>query len=159
MESEPGLGSTFRMTFPCRQGAVPETVPRPVGELERADGAETVLVLEDNDALRSLAVRILERCGYTVLEAREGREARRVSAGHDGPIHLLLSDVVLPGGSGPQAAEAIAANRPEMRTLFMSGYTDDAILHRGTELSGGDLLEKPFTPQSLAHHVRTRLSE
>ena len=157
VESEPGLGTTFRMTFPCHEGAVPKTLTRSSITLEQAGGAETILVLEDNEVLRRLAVRILERCGYSVLEARNGNEARRISAGHDGDIDLLLSDVILPGGSGPETAGTLIAQRPKLRTLFMSGYTDDVILDRGAELGDADLLEKPFTPQSLAHRVRERL--
>ncbi len=157
VESEPGLGTTFRMSLPRQEGAVPESQPKPAETLEQIGGAETILVLEDNEALRRLAARVLERCGYLVLEAGTSSEARRISAGHGGEIHLLLTDVVLPGASGPEVAEALRGQRPEMRTLYMSGYTDDVILDRGAELDPADLLEKPFTPQSLAHRVREQL--
>jgi len=158
VESEPGMGATFRMEFPASEGMVEDVLPRISVDLEKARAAETILVLEDNDAVRELAVRVLERCGYTVLEANGGSEARRIAAGHDGPIHLLLTDVILPGESGPEAAGKLSTQRPEMKVLYMSGYTDEVIVDRGAEPGLDEILEKPFSPQRLAHMVRNRLA-
>jgi DNA-binding response OmpR family regulator len=97
--------------------------------------------------------------GYRVLAASRADEAERMAERHAGPIHLLLADVVMPGGSGPELAERLAAGRPEMRVLYMSGYTDDAIVHHGVMAPGIELLEKPFTPATLAKKVRDVLDQ
>src|SRR5205807_2437523 len=123
----------------------PPAVPR---------GTETVLVVEDAPAVRAVARHVLERQGYTVIEAAGGDAALQLAAAHAGPIHLLLTDVVMPGLSGRQVAERLAIRRPDMRVLYSSGYTDDSIVRHGILEEGIAYLQKPFTPQSLARKVR-----
>ncbi|MDH7474220.1 MAG: response regulator, partial [Anaerolineae bacterium] len=121
-------------------------------------GQETILLVEDAEPVRDMARRILAYKGYTVLEACDGEEALRLSAAYEGPIHLLVTDVVMPGGmSGRQLAERLSATRPEMRVLYMSGYTDNAIVHHGLLEPGIAFLQKPFTPDTLALKVREAL--
>jgi YesN/AraC family two-component response regulator len=100
---------------------------------------------------------MLTGCGYAVLEARNGREAIDVSLGHEGPIDLLLSDVIMPGLSGPEAARVVVESRPETRVLFISGYTDSAIVHHGVLERGTEFLQKPFNSLALAQKVRAVL--
>src|SRR5205823_4146717 len=107
-------------------------------------GTETVLVVEDEAAVRALIGRTLRDCGYTVLEAARGPEALRLAEQHPGPIHLLVTDVVMPGLGGRQVAERLTALRPGVRVLFISGYTDEAVLRHGVQGSGMALLQKPF---------------
>jgi CheY-like chemotaxis protein len=112
-----------------------------------------VLLLEDAHALRELARELLEASGYTVLEAANGTDAISVAEKHQGPIHLLLSDVVMPGMDGPQVAEQIALTRPDTKVLYMSGYTNAAVPVRELLDSGAVLLQKPFTIESLTSKV------
>ena len=152
--SEPGQGTTFKVYLPKVQGEVSveaETVPAPV---ELPLGSETVLLVEDEDSVRNLVRTILRKNGYTVLEARHGAEALRVAIQHTGPIHLMLTDVVMPLMSGRQLAERLAPLRPDMKVIYMSGYTDQAIVHHGVLEPGTIFLQKPFTPNSLACKVR-----
>ncbi|PYV87947.1 MAG: hybrid sensor histidine kinase/response regulator [Acidobacteria bacterium] len=152
--SEPGQGTTFKVYLPQVQGEVSveaETVPAPV---ELPLGSETVLLVEDEDSVRNLVRTILRKNGYTVLEARHGAEALRVAIQHTGPIHLMLTDVVMPLMSGRQLAERLAPLRPDMKVIYMSGYTDQAIVHHGVLEPGTIFLQKPFTPNSLACKVR-----
>lgn len=151
--SEPGQGTTFKIYLP-RVDARPEAAPAPSDADGAHNGREVVLLVEDEDAVRSLARRILEKRGYTVLTARTGPEALRIAERHDGPIHLILTDVVMPEMSGRELAERIAPTRPDARTLFMSGYTEDDVLRRGVLNEGAAFLEKPFTPSALAQKVR-----
>ncbi|HET6231882.1 MAG TPA: PAS domain S-box protein, partial [Longimicrobiaceae bacterium] len=149
VDSEPGRGSTFRIYFPAA-GAERATP----GETARASAGpracETVLLVEDEPSVRSLARRILERSGYRVLTASDGPHALSLSAAHDGPVDLLVTDVVMPGMSGRELAERLVPARPDMRVLYMSGYTDDALLQHGVLQEGVAFLEKPFTPATLA---------
>ena len=116
----------------------------------RASSGETVLLVEDQDEVRTLTLRILEREGYLVLPAASGRDALELAASHASPIHLLLTDVVMPGLSGREVAEQLTAIRPGTRVLFMSGYTDNVIAQRGVLDPGMAFLSKPFTPETLA---------
>jgi two-component system cell cycle sensor histidine kinase/response regulator CckA len=117
-------------------------------------GSETVLVVEDESSVRALAARILRERGYTVLEASNGKEALRVAQEFDGEIHLVLTDVVMPEMSGKVLISRIEAARPGIRSLFISGYTDNAIVHHGILESNVAFLQKPFTANALAHKVR-----
>jgi CheY-like chemotaxis protein len=113
-----------------------------------------VLLVEDEQGLRVLARRILETHGYAVLEASGGEEALRISRKHQGPIDLLLTDAVMPGMGGSDLAREIAAERPATRVLYMSGYTDDAVVRRGHLDAGSAFIQKPFASQTLAQKVR-----
>jgi PAS domain S-box-containing protein len=153
VSSEVGRGTTFRVYFPragegaqeYRRGAEPEEVLR---------GAETILLTEDEEMVRRLAREVLEIYGYRVLEAANGGAAFLICERHEGPIHLLVTDVVMPEMSGPELAERLARLRPDMRVLYMSGYTDTAILTQGVLEEGADFIHKPFTPGDLARKVR-----
>jgi PAS domain S-box-containing protein len=153
VESAPGRGTTFRIYLPRSKASLPPEE----AEAARADagsGDETVLLVEDEAAVRSFLARTLRINGYTVLEAGGGAEALRLVEGHAGPIQLLVTDVVMPGMSGRQLAERLTALRPEVRVLFLSGYTDDAVIHHGGSGVGLAFLQKPFAPDVLARKVR-----
>jgi CheY-like chemotaxis protein len=115
---------------------------------------ETILLVEDEDAVRRLARLVLEERGYMVLTASNCQEAVQSSRGHDGPIHLLLTDVVMPDGSGRVIAEQLVADRQEMKVLYMSGYTDNTLGHHGILSTGTAFLQKPFTAPALTRKVR-----
>jgi DNA-binding response OmpR family regulator len=110
--------------------------------------------VEDETELRNMTRRLLEKYGYTVLEAARSEAALGIARVHPGPIHLLLTDVVLPGESGPRLADELLVRRPELRSLFMSGYTEEAIVHRGVLAANTAFLHKPFTGEGLAAKVR-----
>jgi two-component system, cell cycle sensor histidine kinase and response regulator CckA len=117
-------------------------------------GTETILVAEDEDGVRSLTREVLEKYGYTVLEASNGEEALKVAERHPGPLHLLLSDVVMPRMGGPELAQALVARRPDVKVLYMSGYTDHPMVRRGVVNAGVAFLQKPFTPTVLVSRIR-----
>jgi CheY-like chemotaxis protein len=117
-------------------------------------GSETILVAEDEDGVRSLTREVLEKYGYTVLEAANGEEALKVADAHEGPLDLLLSDVVMPRMGGPELAQALLAKRPSVKVLYMSGYTDHPMVRRGVVNAGVAFLQKPFTPTVLVSRVR-----
>ncbi len=151
--SEPGHGTTFKIYLPQLESPATQT------EIEAKEeaaprGSETILLVEDEDIVRALARQILEQAGYNVLEARGGEEVVHLSAEHSGAIDLLLTDVVMPKASGKEIADLITSIRPNVRVLFMSGYTDEAIVHHGVLDSGVEFIQKPFTPASLARKVR-----
>lgn len=150
--SEPGHGTTFRIYFP-RVDAEKTTEAKPVDEAAQ-HGSETILVVEDEDVVRKLAREILEDAGYEVLVADKGEEAIRQCLEHPQEIHLLLSDVVMPGAGGKEIAERLIPLRPGMKVLFMSGYTDEAIVHHGVLDSDVKFIQKPFSPAALARKVR-----
>jgi CheY-like chemotaxis protein len=118
------------------------------------EGAETVLLVEDADAIRTVARKVLDRLGYTVLEAPNGEVALQVATRHQGPIHLLLTDVIMPELGGRRLADQLIALRPEVKVLYTSGYTDDAVVRHGVLNSGIAYLQKPFTPDALARKLR-----
>ena len=156
VESEVGRGSTFTICLPrIAEAGDPASVAAPV--IPGPRGAETVLVAEDEVAVRRLTKRILERQGYQVLEARDGRHAIELATRHAGPIDLLLTDMVMPEMNGRALAEQLCRLRPSLRVLYMSGYTDDDIVRRGMLGPGTGFLEKPFTPDMLARAIRVAL--
>jgi signal transduction histidine kinase/ActR/RegA family two-component response regulator len=155
--SEPGLGTTFKIYFPTASGATAgEGEHQAMSEVPR--GTETILVAEDDDAVRVVVVEVLREFGYAILEAREGREAIALAAGHPA-IDLLLSDVVMPGMSGKELHEHLRAVRPGLPVLYISGYTDEAIVHHGILEPGTEFLQKPFNPSTLALRVRQALDK
>jgi CheY-like chemotaxis protein len=154
--SEEGLGTAFKIYLPRAEKATLPLASREIGA-EMPTGSETILLVEDDMAVREVARRILQRQGYSVLEAQNGQEALRLMAHHPGPIDLLLTDVVMPGMSGKALAEQGLALIPHLKTLFMSGYTDETIAHHGVIDPGVAFLQKPFSPVSLARKVRAAL--
>jgi two-component system, cell cycle sensor histidine kinase and response regulator CckA len=153
--SEPGKGTTFKVYLP-QVDAKLETV-QTVVHTSAFRGTETILLVEDEDQVRSVAFGILRRNGYQVIEARNAGEALLLCEKHADPIHLLLSDVVMPQMSGPELAKRLAQVRPDMKILCMSGYTDDAVLRHGLVESGLAFLQKPFTSETLPRKVRAVL--
>ncbi|WP_020469611.1 hybrid sensor histidine kinase/response regulator [Zavarzinella formosa] len=154
--SEVGIGTTFRVYLPEEEmsGKADANVSAPPSPVE---GTETVLLAEDEDGLRALTRRILAGCGYSILEAADGEQALHVAAGHAGPIHLLVTDVVMPGTGGRGLAERLAAIRPGLKVLYLSGYTDDAVVRHGILHEQVNFLQKPFSPALLARKVRDAL--
>jgi signal transduction histidine kinase/ligand-binding sensor domain-containing protein/CheY-like chemotaxis protein len=152
VESEEGQGSTFTVYLPREQHA---DELRVTAEFEAfQSGSATVLLVEDEDAVRRLATRVLSRAGYRVLAAAGGEQALDVAAGFEGTIDLLMTDVVMPGMSGRELAEVLLPARPAMRLLYASGYTEDAIVRHGVSSLETAFLEKPFTPNALLQKVR-----
>ncbi|MBZ5707102.1 MAG: response regulator [Acidobacteriia bacterium] len=153
--SEPGKGTTFKIYLP-RIGATGEPMEAevPVENAHPHPGGETILLVEDEPTLRGLTEQYLRNQGYTVLEAADGAAAIQVSNAHPGPIHLLLTDVIMPGMNGRELAQRISSLRPEAKVLYMSGYTENAIGHNGTLDAGITLLQKPFTLPALKTKVR-----
>ena len=151
--SEPGVGTTFKIYLPRVEG-LPERASGSFKRAREAGGTETVLVVEDEEAVRRLVCRSLEAHGYKTVPAASASEALLACEKHAGEIHLMLTDVVMPHLSGRELAQRIAALRPRMKVLFMSGYTDNAIVHHGVLDAGMPFLQKPFTPRSVAQKVR-----
>jgi two-component system cell cycle sensor histidine kinase/response regulator CckA len=155
VRSRPGQGTTFTIYLPRVQQL------RPAGGAGAADpgrgGQETILLVEDEELVRRLARNILTSHGYSVLEAADGEEALRLAAAHPEPIHLLLTDVVMPRMGGRMLAERLLAERPGLRVVYMSGYTDDAVVRQGVEHQQTTFLEKPFLPAELTRRIREML--
>ncbi len=157
LESEAGRGATFRLYFPRIPEAPAEALPaRPAAAPK---GSETILLVEDEEMVRHLVRSVLQAQGYTVLEAADGAAAVRLAESHDGPIQLVVTDVVMPGGMGGRdVAEAVSHLHPEARVLFISGYTDDATVRHRVWQDETHFLQKPFGPGDLARKVREVLS-
>jgi PAS domain S-box-containing protein len=155
--SEIGKGTTFKIYFPLVQEGVQEKKPA-LGE-RSVGGHETVLLVEDEPAVRKLSQLVLAAQGYTVIEAAGAEQALALAKTHVGPIHLILTDVVMPEMGGADLASRLSALHPETRVLYMSGYTDDAIVRKGLIDVGRHFLQKPFTPALLAKKVRDVLDE
>jgi signal transduction histidine kinase len=150
--SEPGTGTTFKIYLP--RVAAPAHAAQPSGTGAPRGGTETLLVVEDEAAVRRLARQALERLGYRVLEAGDGRQALDVAAAHAGAIDLLVTDVVMPGMGGRELAEHLTGLRPGLRVLYTSGYTESAIVQNGTLDPTVAYVPKPYTPDQLARKVR-----
>ncbi len=150
--SESGRGTTFKIYLPRVEGEA--EAPATSAAHARRGGGETLLLVEDEERVRTLMSGVLARRGYCVLEARHGHEALEAAARSPAPIDLLVTDVVMPGMSGRELAERLQASQPRMRVLYVSGYTDDAIVHHGVLEAGAAFLQKPFDLESLAGKVR-----
>ena len=151
--SEESQGTTFKIYLPvCGAPAAAEKSPTPPPPAAR--GGETVLLVEDNEAVRNLAGTILTRQGYTVLTAENGTDALKVLENHGGPVHLLLTDVIMPEMNGRDLFARLSAQYPDLRVLFMSGYTDNVIAHQGVMDPDVSFIQKPFSVQGLAAKVR-----
>ena len=151
--SEPGHGTTFKIYLPRITEAAAPAAPSPVPPVS-VRGSETVLLVEDDEMIRNLVQKVLKANGYTVLVAASGHDALRLAGQHQGRIHLVMTDVVMPGINGREVAERLAAARAGIKVLYLSGYTDDAIVHHGVLEPGIAFLQKPFTPAVLARKVR-----
>jgi PAS domain S-box-containing protein len=152
--SEPGRGSTFTVLLPRTEVEAPR--PEPSAPETPTDGSETVLLVEDEDVVRTLVHRVLEQHGYVVLACHDGRQAIELAENYDGDIHVLLTDVVMPGLRGHEVADAVAATRPGIRVVYMSGYADETLLGRAAD-GRSTFLEKPFSNAALARRVREAL--
>ncbi|MCK9377164.1 MAG: PAS domain S-box protein [Syntrophobacterales bacterium] len=157
LESEPGVGSVFTIYLPRLEAAV--QVPKSAKPItERLRGSETILLVEDEDVLRTLLGKFLRLCGYTVLEARHGGEALLLCERYQGKIHLMVTDVVMPQMSGRELADRLLPLHPEMKVLFMSGYTEDAVVHHGVAYLSMPFLQKPFKPIQLVQKIQAILN-
>jgi two-component system cell cycle sensor histidine kinase/response regulator CckA len=155
--SEIGRGTTFKIYLPSVEEEVaPLEIQKAVASLPR--GTETVLLVEDEEGVRELAKEYLESCGYKVLVAQNGQAAIDLVSKHSGPIDLIMTDIVMPGLNGSDLSKKVKSLRPDIRVVYMSGYTDQAIIHHGILSSDVLLLQKPFTMSTLAHKLREALS-
>lgn len=154
--SEPGLGTMFKVYLPRMDDATAVTVEKQETTVPR--GSETILLVEDEDLVRGLTKKILMQAGYNVLDAKGGEEAIRVCRAHNGPIDLLVTDVVMPELSGKEVADRLLELRPAIRVLFMSGYTDEAMVQHGVLDANVDFIQKPFTWIALTRKVRDVLN-
>jgi nitrogen-specific signal transduction histidine kinase len=153
--SEPGTGTTFKIYLPrIRADKSEPLADRPIVEIEPPSGRETILLVEDDPGVRDLVRRVLQGQGYLLLETQNSREAQDLVAHRVGPIDLLLTDVIMPGISGKALADQLIELLPDLKVLFISGYTDNAIAHHGVLDPDVHLLQKPFTPMDLARKVR-----
>jgi PAS domain S-box-containing protein len=156
VDSQPDQGTVFRIYLPHVADAEPEAVPaQPVRAPSR--GAETILVAEDDESVRTLVATVLRKSGYIVLEAADGEQAIELAGTSAASIHLLLTDVVMPGMSGRLLFERMSGLSPETRVLFMSGYSEDAMLRHGVQTTGAQFIQKPFSMDALAARVREAL--
>jgi two-component system, cell cycle sensor histidine kinase and response regulator CckA len=153
VDSEVGRGVTFRIYLP-RVDAAAELRSGPADGRDERTGSETILLVEDEPQVRYLARSVLEARGYTVLEATQPDEAIQHAEQHSGPIDLLLTDVVMPGASGPELAALLADQRPGVPVVYMSGYASETLLGHGLREGELEFLQKPFTPVALAQKVR-----
>lgn len=155
--SEIGTGTTFRIYLP-RVDELPQTMSVSNAVAARGNG-ETILVVEDEDTVRSIATQVLREAGYQVLEAANGKSALSLVAQYQGAIDLLVTDVIMPGMTGRELAEVLHMVRPDIKVLYMSGYTDDAMVLQGVFSQGMAFLQKPFTSTKLTHKLREVLDE
>jgi CheY-like chemotaxis protein len=155
VSSEPGVGSEFRVVLPAAERSFAEPAAAPARAADESlAGDETLLVVEDEESVRRLAVLALREHGYRVLEAGNGAEALRTLGTYEGDIDLVVTDVVMPVMGGRQLVEALKPLRPDARVLYVSGYTDDAVIRHGVQRADVSFLQKPYTPSDLAEKVR-----
>jgi CheY-like chemotaxis protein len=155
--SEPGIGTTFKIYFPAVEDQL--SITKETAPSQNLRGTETIFLAEDEDGVRGLALLILQSYGYKVLAARDGKDALRVAENHRGPIDLLITDVVMPNLDGRDLAEALRPKYPRMKVLFVSGYTDDAVVRHGLLQEEVAFLQKPYTPLALALKIRQVLDQ
>jgi CheY-like chemotaxis protein len=153
--SEVGVGTTFKIYLPRIDEKATVARRQEPGPLLR--GSETVLLVEDEASLRELLREVLEASGYSVLVARDGAEVVKIAEAHTGPIHIMVTDVVMPGMSGPKIVDLMAKTRPGMKVLFLSGYSDESVTRHGLVGPGRAFLSKPFGPEVLLRKVRESL--
>jgi two-component system, cell cycle sensor histidine kinase and response regulator CckA len=156
VESEPGRGTTFRLFLPRTEMVVLPDLPSP-DDAVVPNGAETILLVEDEEALRTLTRMVLQSYGYTVLEAGDGKDALGIAGQFPGIIHALVTDLVMPRMGGRGLADGLIRQRPGLRVLFMSGHTEDTVLQRGMDEPGTAFFHKPFSPLALARKLRRLL--
>ncbi len=154
VDSAPGQGSAFNVYFPAIAEQVPAVATSLSNRREGLTGTETLLLVEDEDAVRTTSMMALQTWGYNVLAAASGEEASQILAQHADQVELLLTDVVMPGMSGRELADALRQEHPGLKVLFMSGYTSDAVLRHGILHGAANFLEKSFSPATLAEKVR-----
>ncbi len=154
VESEIGKGTTFRIYLPLERSSVSQSRNPTLPPVDRTHNFETILVVEDEEIVRDLVCAVLTDEGYNVLCAPDGQQALAMANALDGPIHLLITDVIMPGMNGPELAERLGSARGEMKILYVSGYSDNDLGHQGVLDHRVDLLQKPFTPQVLARKIR-----
>jgi two-component system cell cycle sensor histidine kinase/response regulator CckA len=157
VSSAPEKGSTFTIHLPCVDA--PLETEREIVQPTVRSGVETILLVEDDPQVRTLAKAVLVRKGYIVIDASDAEDALRLAAQQTGPLDLLLTDVMMPGMNGRLLVEKMSERYPGLRVLYMSGYTDDAIVQYGVVTSGVAFLQKPFTPAALARAVREVLDQ
>jgi len=155
--SEPGQGSTFKIYFPRVEENV-SSERQEASSVVDLGGSETILIIEDDDSLRALVLNILKRKGYKILEAENGEDAIEVAEAHDGPIDLMITDVVMPKMGGQEVAKLLKQHYPHIKVIYMSGYTDSTIANHGILETGLNFVQKPFTPEVLAGKVREILN-
>ncbi|MCB9477872.1 MAG: response regulator [Deltaproteobacteria bacterium] len=153
-ESAPGQGTSFHILLPWVDSRAEDEAPEEAGRPKSLHGNETILLVEDEPSVLNLASRILRQYGYSVLTARDGREALALSREQKGPIALMITDVIMPRMSGYKLSAALQAERPEMRTMFVSGHADDVVAHIIPTHHVDQFLRKPFTPEQLVEKVR-----
>jgi len=153
--SEVGVGTTFKVYLPRVDDEAPLAQQERLGPLPR--GSETVLLVEDEASLRELLREALEANGYSVLVARDGAEALQIAEAHAGPIQIMVTDVIMPGVTGSKIAELVAETRPEVKVLYISGYSEESVLRHGLIGPGRAFLSKPFGPEVLIRRVREAL--
>jgi CheY-like chemotaxis protein len=154
--SESGVGTTFKVYLPMATEQAEKRSPDVLPSTQRR-GSETILLVEDEDGVRTLIKQLLQRQGYVVIETRHGGEAMAECQRYQSPIHLLLTDVVLTQMNGRELAQKLLPMRPEMKVLFMSGYSEEAIAQHGVLNPGTEFLQKPFTTEALIRKVREML--
>jgi CheY-like chemotaxis protein len=158
VQSVSGQGASFKIYLPLAE-SLPKRRSREKVVDKSTPAQETILVVEDEEMVRSMTCTLLQRAGYTTLEGKNGLDAIEVSQKHQGPIHLLLSDVVMPRMNGQSLFQKLAPQRPEMKVLFTSGYTDSALLRHGMTEVPAAILLKPYTQEALLTHVRECLGQ